>query len=79
MFCVIHFLHPQERICGFEVFVDAAIFYQLGEVEFDLSLCLLLGFVEVLIERARGEKRGVGAAAVLLERVEAHSTVLADG
>ena len=33
----------------------------------------------MLIERARGKKRGIGAAAVLLEIVEAHSTVLADG
>ena len=33
----------------------------------------------MLIERARGEKRGVGAAAVLFEIVEAHSAVLADG
>ncbi len=37
-----------------------------------------LGFVEVLIECTRGEKRGVGAAAVLFEIVEAHSAVLAD-
>ena len=79
LFRVIHFLHPAERCCCFEFFGDAALFYQPGEGEFDLSLRLLLGFIEVLIERARGEKRGVGATAVLLEIVEAHSTVLADG
>ena len=77
MFGVVHFLYPTERVCGFEFFGDAAIFYQLGESEIDLSPCLLLGFVEVLIERAQGEKRGVGAAAVLFEIVEAYSAVLA--
>lgn len=79
MFCVVHLLRPTERVCSFEFFGDAALFYQPGEGEVDLPLCLLLGFVEVLIERTRGEKRGIGAAAVLLEIVEAHSTVLADG
>ena len=44
-----------------------------------LPLCLLLGFVKVLIQRARGEKRGVGAAAVLFEVVEVHPPVFADG
>ena len=33
----------------------------------------------MLIKCARGEKRGIGAAAMLFEIVEAHSTVLADG
>ena len=79
LFCVVHFLRPAERGGSFEFFCDAALFYQPGESEVDLPLCLLLGFVEVLIERARGEKRGVGAAAVLFEIVEAHSAVLADG
>ena len=27
VFCVVHFLNPQERGCGFEFFGDAAIFY----------------------------------------------------
>ena len=79
VFRVVHFLRPAEWIDGFEFFGDSAIFYQLGESEIDLSPCLLLGFVEVLIECARGEKRGVGAAAMLFEIVEAHSAVLADG
>ena len=35
--------------------------------------------LEVLIECARGEKRGIGAAAVLFEVVEAHSAVLSNG
>lgn len=35
--------------------------------------------IEMLIERTRGEKRGVGAAAVLFEIVEAHSAIFADG
>jgi len=79
MFGVVHLLRPAERVCGFELFGDAAIFYQLGESEIDLSPCLLLGFIEVLIERARGEERGISAAAVLFEIVEAHSAVLVDG
>ena len=79
MLCIVHFLHPFERIGGFEFFGDAALFCQAGEGEVDLPLCLLLGFVQVLIECARGEKRGIGTAAVLFEIVEAHSAVLADG
>ena len=79
MFGIIHFLHPQERVCGFDFFGDAAFFYQQGEGEVDLPLYLLLGFVEVRIERARGEERGIGAAAMLLEIVKAHSAVFADG
>ena len=79
MFCIIHFLHPQERVCSFGFFGNAALFYQAGEGEVDLPLCLLLGFAEVLIERTRGEKRGVGAAALFFEIVEAHSAVLVDG
>ena len=79
LFCVVHFLRPAERVCGFEFFGDAAIFYQPGDGEVDLSLCLLLGIVEVLIERAQGEKRCVGAAAVLFEIVEAQFAVLANG
>ncbi len=27
VFGIIHFLHPQERVCGFEFFSDAARFY----------------------------------------------------
>ena len=76
---IVHFLHPQERVCSFEFFGNAALIYQLGKGEVDLTLCFLLGFVEVLIERARGEKRSVGAAAVLFEMVEAHFAVLTDG
>ena len=79
MFCVVHLLYPSERVGGFDFFGDAAIFYQLGESEIDLSPCLLLGFIEMLIERARGDERGVGAAAVLFEIVEAQFAVLADG
>ena len=75
---VIHFLHPHEGICSFEFFGDAALFYQPGEGEFYLSLGFLLGIVEVLIECTRGEKRGIGAAAVLFEIVKAHFAVLAD-
>ena len=44
-----------------------------------MSLCLLFGFVEMLIERTRGEKRGVSTAAVFFEIVEAHSAVLTNG
>ena len=79
LFCVVHFLRPAERVCGFEFFGDAALLYQAGKGEVELPLCLLLGFIEVLIEHARSEKRGVGAAAVLFEIIEAHSAVLADG
>ena len=39
----------------------------------------MVGIVEVLIERTLGEKRGVGAAAVLFEIVKAHFAVFADG
>ena len=78
LFGVVHFLHSAKRIGGFEFFGDAALFYQPGEGEFDLPLCLLLGIIEMLIEIVRGEKRGVDAAAVLFEVVEAHSAVLAD-
>ena len=78
VFRIVHFLCPAERIGGFEFFGDPALFYQPGEGEFDLSPCLLLGFVEVLIECTRGEKRGVGAAAVLFEIVAAQFAVLAD-
>ena len=45
MLCIVHFLHPFERIGGFEFFGDAALFCQAGEGEVDLPLCLLLGFV----------------------------------
>lgn len=79
MFCVVHLLRPTERVCSFEFFGDVAFFYQPGEGEFDLSLGFLFGIVEVLIECARGEKRGVGAAAVLFEIVEAQFAVLANG
>ena len=79
VFCVVHFLCPQERIGGFEFFGDAALFCQPGEGEFDLSLGFLFGIVEVLIERARGEKCDIGAAAVPFEIVEAHSAVFSDG
>ena len=79
VFGVVHFLYPTERVCGFDFFGDAAIFYQPGEGEFDLSLGFLFGIVEVLIERAQGEKCDIGAAAVPFEIVEAHSAVLADG
>ena len=79
MFGVVHLLHPAERIGGFKFFADTALLYQPGEGEVDLPLCFLLGIIEVLVERTRGEKRGVGSAAVLFEIVEAHSAVLADG
>ena len=78
LFRIVHFLRPAGRVGGFEFFGDAALFYQPGEGEFDLPLCLLLGIIEMLIEIVRGEKRGVDAAAVLFEVVEAHSAVLAD-
>ena len=57
VFRVVHFLHPQERVGGFEFFGDTAIFHQAGEGEFDLPLCLLFGIVEMLIECAPREKR----------------------
>ena len=79
MFCVVHLLRPTERVSSFEFFGDAALFYQPAEDEVDLPLCLLLGFVEVLIERTRGEKRGIGAAAVLLEIFKPQVSVLAYG
>ena len=79
LFRVVHFLYPLERVRSFEFFGDAALFYQAGEDELDLLLCLLLGFVEVFIERTRGEKRSVGAAAMFLEIVEAHFSIFSDG
>ena len=79
MFGIIQYLRPAEKGGGFEFFGDAASFYQQGEGEVNLSLCLLLGFVWGVIECARGENRGVGAAAVLFEIVEVHSAVLVDG
>lgn len=56
LFYVVHFLRPTKRVCGFEFFGDAALFYQPGEGEIDLPLCLLLGIVKVLVERARSEE-----------------------
>ena len=45
---------------------DISSDFDVGKVDVDLPLCLLFGFVEVLIECARGETYGLGAAAVLL-------------
>ena len=79
LFCAVHFPRPAERVCGFEFFGDAKLFYQPGEDEVDLPLCFLLAFIEMLIEPTRGQKRGISASAVLFEIVEAHPAVLADG
>lgn len=79
MLGIVHFLHPQERVCSFEFFGNAALFCQAGGDEFALPLRFLLGIVEVLIECTRGEKRGIGAAAVLFEIVKAHFAVFSDG
>ena len=79
MFGIVHFLHPQERVCGFEFFGDTALFYQPGEGEVELPLCLLLGIVEVLIECTRGEKRGISSATVLFHKVKTQVGILGEG
>jgi len=50
VFRVIHFLRPAERTSSFEFFGDAALFYQPGEGEVNLSLCLLVSIVEMPIK-----------------------------
>ena len=51
LFRAVHFLYPTERVCSFKFFGDSELFYQAGEGEVELPLCLLFGFVEILIER----------------------------
>ena len=76
---IVHHLYPPHLVGCFELFVDALSLGKLYCQRGQHFLCLFVYIGKVGVEPSFAEQCGIPSAAVLLEVVEVHPSVFADG
>ena len=76
---IVHHLHPPHLVGRLEVFVDALSLGNLYCQRGQHFVCLFVDLGEVGVEPSFTEQDGIPSATVLLEIIEVHLSVFADG